>query len=356
MIRVLLGEGETRGTWLDAWQLTGREPFAHPDYVEAFAGQGEQAMALLWTAQGDAQVLLPAIRRPVPPDLADAVGGLAHGASDLVSPYGYGGPYASGTPNWRGFYRDLLSWMNGESVVSAFIRAALSPAPPQYRDLRGYQAVLLNDNVTVDLTRSEDAQWLHYDHKVRKSVKKAMRVGVHVDVQTGFRSLSSFVAVLHETLRRRGASAAYFFEEGFFQAIAEGLPDGIIVAEALDSNGSVVSSELVLQSSDSLYSYMGGTRECALRSGANDLLKHAVINYGREAGVHQYVLGGGHVRGDGIFRYKRSFDREGVQPFFGLHLKGNPDAYDALCVAHQDLRQMEGQSGAANVYFPAYRG
>ncbi len=111
-----LDPGADREAWLDAWRATGREPFAHPDYVALFAEDEDTILALL-DEQPTGSVLLPLVRRRLP----DALGA----GSDAVSPYGYGGPFAAGTPDWREFYGGVLAWMREAGVVSAFVRASL---------------------------------------------------------------------------------------------------------------------------------------------------------------------------------------------------------------------------------------
>ena len=355
-VRLLDGLGESRDDWLDAWRRTGREPFAHPDYVSLFTGRGERAQALSWQAAGDAEVLMPLIRRPLPRSLL--LGSRFDGGAwtDAVSPYGYGGPFASGDVDWRAFYTAVLAWMGANGVVSFFARASLQSEPPLLADLSGYAAVRISENVVVDLTRSSDAQWTHYAHKVRKNVKKAERAGLRVVIEPTYQRLDDFVDILHVTMQRRRAKDWYFFEPAFFHDLSATLRGSYLVAEVHDPNGRVVSVELVLLGNRSMYSFLGGTREEAFPFAPNDLLKHAVITYGHEQGLERYVLGGGYVTGDGIFRYKRSFDEDGVVPYYGVRLTSDPDVYAALCEARGAQLQRQGAGALLeSEYFPAYR-
>lgn len=327
-----------RETWLAAWQATGREPFAHPDYVALFAGGQDTPLALV-DEQESGVVLLPLVLRQLPDGLGSG--------SDAVSPYGYGGPFAAGAPDWRHFYEHLLAWMKETGVVSAFLRASLERPPPSLDDLPGFRAVHLADNVRVDLSRSDDEQWRHFAHKVRKSVNKARRAELTVRITDGFADLSSFLAVYRSTMQRRDADPRYDFDEAFFAAIGE-LPGCALVADVLDPAGRVVSTELVLVSEAHHYSFLGGTLSEAFPHAPNDLLKHAVIEHARAAGKTHYVLGGGYEAGDGIFRYKLAFDPDGVVPFYGIQLVGDAGRYEALSRQALGHREAEG-------YFPAYR-
>ncbi|ADY27195.1 methicillin resistance protein (plasmid) [Deinococcus proteolyticus MRP] len=332
---------QERTEWLAAWERTGREPFAHPAYVSLFAKEGDQPIALLWEEGGT--VLLPLVLRPLPAELA---GGAEW--RDAVSPYGYGGPFGE-TADWAGFYAALLEWMNREKVLTAFLRASLEQRPPELSQT-GYEALHLSDNVVVDVRRPEEEQWKHFEHKVRKNVNKARRAELRVEIQPDFRHLDAFLDIYHGTMQRRDAGEWYYFERPFFQTFEDEMPGSFVLAEVFDEAGQMVSTELVLQSDRFLYSFLGGTRQEAFAHAPNDLLKFAVIEYGREQGKEGYVLGGGYTPGDGIFRYKKAFDSDGVQPFFGVRLLADAEQYAALAMARaQAVGELQPQ------FFPAYR-
>lgn len=341
MIRALEPVAD-RDEWLDAWARTGREPFAHPDYVALFVEPDGDALALL-DEQDDATVLLPLVRRTLPEALGQGW--------DAVSPYGYGGPFVAGSPHWGAFYTDVLEWMGATGVVTAFVRVSLEHEAPTLDDVEGYRAVHLADNVRVDLTRDAEDQWRHVAHKVRKNVNKARRAGLTVRTTPGFADLGAFMQVYESTMHRREADARYHFDKDFFATVGA-IPGCALVADVLDEGDRVVSTELVLVSDRRYYSFLGGTLQEAFVHAPNDLLKHAVIEHGHAAGREHYVLGGGYQAGDGIFRYKKGFDADGVVPFTGIQLVGDRARYDELSRAAAALRAVE---DTASAFFPAYR-
>ena len=339
---------DDRRTWLAAWRDCGREPFAHPAYVELFAGSpGEHARCLVARSEGSVAIL-PFVLRPI----AHEVRELGPQVVDAISPYGYGGPYGNTRHLAARIWSPLAAWMRSEGVVSLFARLALDAVLPT--DLPADTVVgTTAENVVVDLTRPEAEQWLHYEHKVRKNVKKALHAELSVTITSQFANLGEFVALYHDTMSRRDASAFYRFDYSFFETLQREMPENCIAVEVRDHVGRLVSAELVLSSDRLLYSYLGGTREDAFPARPNDLLKHEVINYGRETGRRGYVLGGGYSAGDGIFRYKRSFDPTGSVPFRTLRLIADGPAYALLTAAHgcEDTVGEDGDEG----FFPVYR-
>jgi hypothetical protein len=356
MIECLEGIGPGARAWDVAWERTGRQPFAHRRFVELLAQPGDRAACVVWHDPAGGVALLPLIHRRLPATLAEAD---AHGGptwTDAVSPYGFGGPFWAGEVNWSSFFSALLEWMREERIITCFLRASLSFPSTVLRGPVGLEVRHISDNVIVDLTRSDETQWQHYEHKVRKNVKKAQRANLRVEIQTDFRNLDQFLVIYYDTMRRRSADPWYFFRGPLLEKLGEDLHGSYVVAEVYDAQGEMVSAELVLESDRELYSFLGGTLGSAYAYAPNDLLKHAVIAYGRGRGKAAYVLGGGFEPGDGIFRYKRSFDVDGVQPFFGIQLTAEHEAYASLIQA-AGVRGQDGAVGPAvrSGYFPAYR-
>ena len=278
--------------------MCGREPFAHPAYVELFASGDEQACVVVGeSAKG--LVLLPLVLRPICGENWASKSSLR----DATSPYGYGGPYGDRDGFTSELWSLLVQWMNANEIVSMFGRLALDAPTPSHLPP---EVVISSDsdNVVVDLTRSPEDQWRHYEHKVRKNVKKATRAKLQVEVRPSFSDLEEFLRLYNSTMDRRKATARYYFGLDFFDALTAGLDGSYLAAEVRDERGRLVSAELTLMSDNYLYSFLGGTLQEAFPQAPNDLLKHTVIDYGRAAGRIGFVLGGGYTRDDGIIRIR----------------------------------------------------
>lgn len=329
--------------WHRLWESTGREPFAHPSYLGLTPSPGERALAACWS-DDSGEVLLPLLLRPLPDD--PQVQDVAGGWTDAISPYGYGGPFLSGEPDLAGFFAALRGWMRDEHVLTGFVRASLGvDLPPDAVD-DGYEAVHLTDNVVVSLAGGPEGRWQHYDRKVRKNVNKARRHDLRIEVRDDFGDVAEFVSVYHGTMDRRGAHGRYWFGTEYFEGIRDRLAGCYWVADVLDPDGRVVSTELVLRSDTRCYSFLGGTHADAFPMAPNDLLKHEVIEHAAASGLSGYVLGGGYQPDDGIFRYKRAFDPDGVVPFRGVRLTSSSETYERLRALRPDVDPR---------FFPAYR-
>lgn len=330
-----------------AW--AGREVFAHPSYVRLFASEQDEPLAA-YVETPSGFILYPFILRPVTASHLTQ----ERSVHDITSPYGYGGAFHSHASevDAKEFWSLFDDFCRTHEVVSEFTRLSLFEDRRLPYPGRTEQKLM---NVVRDLQTPEDRMWREFDHKVRKNVNKARRLGVQVEVdETGAR-LNDFLRIYQETMDRRHASVGYYFPRAFFDAIVRELPGQFAFFHALFDER-VVSTELVLASADALYSYLGGTERSAFDLRPNDLLKFEAFRWGREHGKTTFVLGGGHAPDDGIFRYKRAFAPDGLVPFSVGARAFDERTYARLADAHQ----VEGRRRLAGWrtdpgYFPEYR-
>ncbi len=346
-------DARDREQWLDFWaQWPGREVFAHPDYVRLNAGPHDRALCAV-ASDGRSSVLYPFLLRPLEtePYWDPSFGGCC----DIVTPYGYGGPFGWGAA-WspeglRAFWSEFDAWAAQSPVVSEAVR--LSLFPETLVDYPGERRVL-SDNV-VRVIGSEDELWRDFEHKVRKNVNKARASGVSVQIdETGDR-LDDFLAIYTSTMSRRNAQETYYFPRSYFESIHQDLKGQFAYFYAL-AGGAVVSAELVLVSAHRVYSFLGGTDADWFPVRPNDLLKVEIMSWARSAGKAQFVLGGGHVRDDGIYRYKLSFAPDGRVPFaLGCRVL-YASAYERLTQSRQRLAAAQAIPWQPKPeYFPLYR-
>lgn len=335
-----------RREWESAWlNWPDREVFAHPAYAELYCGDGDSAVCAAWRS-ASVNVLYPLIVRQIPSRAVNSV--------DLITPYGYGGPFVWGGEAGRqavdcDFWEEYTSWARRQEAVSEFVRFSL------FADelLESYPGVRseCTPNVVRSLDLEEDALWRSFEHKVRKNVKRAHNTGVQVFRDESNEHFSEFLRIYGTTMQRRNANAAYYFPVTFFEAIHKHLRGSFQYFYACVGDR-IVSAELILVSQNSIYSFLGGTDEEWFHRRPNDLLKFEIMRWAAAAGKKAFVLGGGYQPGDGIFRYKLSFAPDGVRPFYIGQRILNRDAYLELIDARQ---KNDGEWRPRPGFFPAYR-
>jgi hypothetical protein len=337
--------------WTALWEdCPDREVFAHPCYAQLFCGAGDLSVCVVW-GDGSGKVLFPLILRRLSAE--PWTGGDAIDSWDAVTPYGYGGPHVQGEPDADAFWLAFGEWARSRHLASLFVRFSLFPEA--LLPFQG-EVVDIGPNVVRSLAITPAALWRDYEHKVRKNTSRARREGITVEFDPAGSRLDDFLSIYHETLDRRTASTAYYFDRGFFLRLIENLSGRFAFFHALHQ-GRLVSSELVLESARRIYSFLGGTRADAFDVRPNDLLKHEIILWGIRREKDAFVLGGGYEPGDGIFRYKRSFAPGGVVPFCVGQRILDPSAYERLVSMRAGWEARRGREWRPRPgYFPSYRG
>jgi hypothetical protein len=339
-----------RDKWIRAWEdWPSREVFAHPAYVELFSGDHDVPAAAIGHVNG-VTMLYPFIVQPL--RLQTFWEQSCGNCVDLASPYGYGGPYWWGEGDRQSaahiFWRQFDAWAADASVVSEFVRLDLHPG--RLVPYPGTTEVRLM-NVVRSLDLSPHELWMDMAHKVRKNVKRARSSGLEVVRDESGTRLEDFARIYWDTMSRRRASPRYQFPLEWFQQLIDGLTGQFVFFHVLMGD-TVLSSELVLVSTDAVYSYLGGTDLAASEVRANDLLKYEVMLWAQEDGKREFVLGGGHRPQDGILRYKQSFAPRGLVPFsIGTRVL-DANRYAALC---RRASRDRGVDVANSDHFPAYR-
>jgi hypothetical protein len=276
---------------------------------------------------------------------------------DIEGAYGYNG---FGTTSHelkflQSFRSAFGEYCRQQNIIAEFTR--FNPTFKNYALALDMDVELMNRNVIVDLKQSENDLWMKsYEHSVRKNVNKAKRQGVEVESFLGAylppEKLKEFLRVYKETMDKNKAEGFYYFNQKYFEDICKHLGQESLFMMAM-LEGQVISCELVLLSSQTAYSFLGGTLADYYKLGANNLLKHELILKLKSMGLTSFCIGGGRSINDDIFRYKRNFAKDGVVDFFVGTKVHHQETYAKLCSLWE--KQFPEKSQIYKNYFLKYR-
>lgn len=186
----------------------------------------------------------------------------AEGISDLTSPYGYGGPFGWGTYSAEEFWQGFDAWTHSVRAVALFTRFSLFKEEliPFHGDV-----VVKGPCVIVPVKGDGQSLLRSYEKTARENVRQAERAGVSVEIDLECRRLDEFLSVYHSTMKRLDALPMYFFARPFFERLLAGLPRQAMLVHGIYQQ-QVVSSEMLLQSEDHVYSFLGGPSKPVCRS------------------------------------------------------------------------------------------
>jgi hypothetical protein len=338
-------EAKWRAVW-EAWPH--RDVVAHPRYVQLFARQWDRTVCACQIGP-DGAVLFPLIVRPlrVEPWAGE------DDVCDLVSPYGYGGPFGWGAYSAEAFWSGFDRWAQSVQAVSLFVR--LSLFTDHLIPFRG-ETVVKGPAVVVPLDLPAERLLDSYDKAARKNVRQAEREGVTIEVDLPGRRLDDFLRIYYSTMDRLGARPMYYFPKTFFESLLTHLAGQTVFFHALRGDR-VLSTELLLVSEDYLYSFLNGTIEEGMPVRANPLLRHAVNLWAKAQGKRYVVLGGGYeAADDSLFRYKQRYAPNQPWSFcVGTRILDG-FLYQQLVDRRATWEQEQGRTWSpAADFFPSYR-
>lgn len=226
---------------------------------------------------------------------------------DFSTPYGYSGPFHAFNINDEivtSFWEKVDVWYRENKVVSEFVRFNLFDNSKNYNGVV-HETMLNIKGEVVD----EETQWKLFEAKVRKNVKRAQKENLNVEIY--YRNIEashirSFHNIYIDTMKRTNATDFFFYSYEQFEKFILKNQELCAICTVFD-NDVAVSTELLLLSNNSVFSFLGGTLEEAFDKRPNDFLKYSVINWARSQQIKYYVLGGGYGYEDGIYKYKKAF-------------------------------------------------
>ena len=319
--------------YLNKWRdSVSRRPHDHPDFMEIMKQDGYSSAVAIYNPDENSRIIYPFLFCQL--NKLPAFKSLDNQVIHIQSPYGYGGSLYEGKTEYQEtvskefellFHQEL----SNRGVVSEFIREDIFTQRLANRTIG--ITVEQQLNIVVRLNRTKEEIWSNYKAKVRKNVNKAKRYNLRVLFDPAGDYLDDFIKIYHDTMTRTEASSYFFISKEKFQNLlcTLGQDGGLMFVHVFDGD-IMVSTELLLLSSDTIYSFLGGTLSSSFSKRPNDLLKHEVINWGNENGYKWFVLGGGAAPNDGIFKYKQAFDPESIFPFYIRKVVHDQELYNDL--------------------------
>ncbi len=247
------------------------------------------------------------------------------------------------------YYEAWKGYCNDNQIIAEFVRFHLFDNINMRLRYPG-DIIHVSDNVVCNLAPAIDEIWMEFDHKVRKNVKRAQNSGLSVTADMFGEQLSAFLDIYYETMKRNAAKSYYYFERPFFEDLVRTLK-GKFAFFHVWHNERIIATELVLCSQNYAYSFLGGTLQDFYPMRPNDLLKFEIIRWCKETGRRVFVLGGGFLPEDGIYRYKKAFAPGSELPFYTGRKVFQADIYSKLVAIHSQKPEFDADSR----FFPLYR-
>lgn len=313
------------------------------EYLAYYENDSQKLNYFLLEENNKAIILMPFFLRKISSNLE-----IDKEYYDVITQYGYGGPLFDDIfeKYLIFFWKKVDLWYHENNIVSEFIRFNLRGNYSYYTGELVHTLI----NVRGEILRDQVKQWQNFIPKVRNNYRTAEKNGLIFVFKFGSKILKEDIKKFHliyiETMNRNNADESYFFSLAYFESlILENFQNVAIVFSKKDDV--MISTELIIYCQDTVYAFLGGTREDYFQFRPNDFLRVNIIKLASKLKLKYYVLGGGRTDGDGLYKSKKAFFPKDQDPVFYTGRKIlNSIVYNQL--THE--RNSENTS-----FFPAYR-
>lgn len=284
------------------------------------------------------------IKRKIP----DLINGVQY--YDITTAYGYGGPLVWEVKDLsqllKSYYLAFQDYCRKNRIVSEFIRFHLFENNEVRNNYYG-DVSLIGPHISRDLKKPITSD-IH--KSVRTSLRKAEKMGITFEADTTKSGLEDFLKVYNSTMNRHEADGFYYFKESFFHQLHDWLGGHFVYTKAMKDN-KAISSFITLYGKTHAFGFLGGTLEEYFHCQPSTYLEYHTMEWLKEEGVTHYTLGGGIKGEDGLYNYKKKFDKKGSYPFYVGKKIHDERIYSELVKKRLGEEKIDADSD----FFPLYR-
>lgn len=315
------------------------------EYGKTFAEKEGGELRAVYYENENGELFYPFIIRPIP---------LVEGNwQDIVTPYGYGGPFIVGKDLkklCKHFYAAFTSFCKENNIVTETIRS---------HPLLGNEAYLeeeidlqyIRKTTAVDLTKSLKEIRNDYTKMCKRNIKKARKQGVTCYTADIYdKTIKKFHDMYSETMDRNGADDFYFFDITFFEKQLEGssIHDSLLLFAEYEKE--VIGGVLLLVGREFAHYHFGASTTKYLKLRPNNLIFDYMVEVAKSKGCKALHLGGGYAEDDGLFKFKSSFTNHNHFPYYIGKKIYNHTQYEEITSYVKQNYEVKEQ------FFPTYRG
>ncbi len=272
---------------------------------------------------------------------------------DIVSPYGYGGPYIVFCEDGRkeelvkAYEEQFTVYCHENDIVSEFVR--FHPIIRNDRDFKDiYNARYDRHTVGTNLEICDDPVKEEFSKSARKYIRRAMKAGVTWEVVQAPDNVDEFVKIYYSTMDRDNAKGFYYFPKNYFDECVKLFGDHIILVRAL-YEGKLIAEGFYITYGSTIHAHLSGTLKEYIHLSPAYIIKYATATWGKNHGYKIIHYGGGTSNDseNSLFQFKCKFTKETLFDFYVGRKIWNNSIYDRL---------VEITSKKNTEFFPAYRG
>ncbi|WP_164525605.1 GNAT family N-acetyltransferase [Siminovitchia acidinfaciens] len=313
------------------------------EYGNLFAKKENGRLFSAYFENNQTKIFYPFIKRIVPFGNGDLY--------DIVTPYGYGGPFIEGCEeSITEFYKYFSDYCEMNHIITETIRFH-----PLYNNHRWFRNIIdveyIKQTTAADLTISLEEIRQNYSNMNKRNIRKAIKNNISCFVaENNLENISKFVQMYNETMIKNNAADYYFFDENYFIEQMQDTNLGKTYLLFAKYNNDIIAGTIVIVGQEFSHYHLGASKSSFLALKPNNLMFDFMIEFSKSKGVKLLHLGGGYEENDGLFKFKSAFTNNNNFEYYIGKKVHNTREYNKIT---NDLNKLY---DVQENYFPIYRG
>lgn len=270
---------------------------------------------------------------------------------DIVTPYGYGGPYIDKCINKSKLLKDykeqFKNYCVNNNIVAEFIRFhPLFNNALDFTDI--YHPIYNRHTLGTNLKEYEEPEKKEFSKSCKQNIRKKIEMGMSYRITEAPDNYDSFKKCYYSTMDRNEAEDYYYFDDNYFNLIKKYYKKNTLLVEVIYNN-KIIAAGIYFICNNILHVHLSGTLREYLDLSPAYILRYAITKWGKEHGYEMIHHGGGRSSSeeDNLYKFKKQFAKNTKFDFYLGKKIWNQDIYDKLCKKVNISKEEE--------FFPAYR-
>ncbi len=300
--------------WCDEHQLM-LDIFYQPGFLETEALLNDAKYEIFTFSNNHAVFVYPYLLKPLGESFSSY--------SDMISPYGYAGPFCNDPSVLATAELYFLDYIVSKKVVTEFVRYHYL-----YNEHYMFNTNIENvHNRTVVVLNTAQASEMIWESEfsvtnrnlVRKLKKDQFEFQIDDDLQPD--ELDTFINMYKLTMDNANASQDYYFNKKYFYDLKDKLKTQLKLA-TVRKDGVIYSSSLFFNSAGILTYYLSARNLDFPKVAATNLLLSEMSFWASNHHINYFNLGGGlsNTEDDHLFKFKKNFSRTTMLFFIGKRI------------------------------------
>ena len=272
---------------------------------------------------------------------------------DIVTPYGYGGPYIEKCFNKEklldDYEKQFGKYCEENNIVAEFVR--FHPIYKNYLDFKNiYNCSFDRYTLATNVKDYDNPVDEEFSSSCRKTIRQVLKKGISFKMieNPSKEDMNVFKKIYYKNMIRKQADEYYFFDDKYFNNIYDMFMGKFVIAESI-YDSKVIATGLYFVTNHNIHAHLSGTDTEYLSLSPAYVLKYGTVLWAKEHRINYIHYGGGTDSSldNPLYQFKCKFAQNTKFEFWLGKKVWNKKIYDQLCC--------KANASTNEEYFPAYR-